>query len=327
MLKLQFRDNRKPAIWLVDSRYSIGRDSNNDIIIDESGISGFHAELYVEDDDRIFLTDAGSVGGTHVNDQKIKARTQLRAGDLIGIGEVQLELVDPKAQFQQQGAEAAATAISPALQGLEAEAASPAGEAGWELTARTGSLAGKSYPLSGSRVVIGRSKDCDVVLPSNHVSRQHAELYFHRGELWVKDLGSANGTYLNRKKVSEQAIADGDELRFDTLVFEVSGPGSPADGGNEPASAEDAQATSFRPALSASEGAQPSSAPGQQSTVADGSSSGEGSAAGEPVSAMASSGGGAAAEPRSGGGGNATLLAIGVVVVLAAAAGAWWWLA
>ena len=86
MLKLQFKDQRKAAIWLVDSRYAIGRDKSNDIVIDEDGISGFHAELRVEDDDRIFLTDAGSINGTFVNGERISAAAVLRSGDHLHFG-------------------------------------------------------------------------------------------------------------------------------------------------------------------------------------------------------------------------------------------------
>lgn len=241
MLKLQFRDGRKAAIWLVDSRYSIGRDSSNDIIIDQEGVGNFHAELQVEDDDRIFITDAGSLNGTSVNGKRIKGRTQLRANDVISIYTVELKLSDPKEELQPAGTDAA-TAISPALQGLQSSA-SPAGEgSGWKLTAKTGSLLGKSYSLPvGKPLIIGRSKNCDIVLPSNHVSRQHAEVRVDQGKLYVKDLGSSNGTYVNRKKVQEGIVNPGDELRFDTLVFSAEGPG------DEPQ--EQGEATQFRAAI------------------------------------------------------------------------------
>jgi pSer/pThr/pTyr-binding forkhead associated (FHA) protein len=309
MLKLQFKDHRKAAIWLVDSRYSIGRDKANDIILEDEGVSGFHAELHVEDDDRIFLTDAGSVGGTFVNGKQIRARTQLRANDVIRIQDVELELLDPKEQLQ-QGGDAAATAISPALQGLEpAGKQDSEGEEGWQLKARTGSLTGKSYPLpTEKRAVIGRSKNCDIVLPSNHVSRQHAELYFHDGKLWVKDLGSSNGTFVNRKKITQQALRGGDELRFDTLVFEVQGPGE-AD-----VEEDEGEATQFRQAVdveskpAASQPAQPrdTAAPAakQQDTVAAAPSMPDG-------------------DDEKGGGG---LWLAMVLVVLAVGGGVAWWL-
>ncbi len=251
MLKLQFKDHRKAAIWLVDSRYAMGRDKSNDIVIDEEGISNFHAELRVEDDDRVFITDAGSINGTFVNGKQIKARTQLRAGDVIRLNKAELHLVDPKEQLKAQP-EDSATAISPALQGLSVSNRQASGPGvggvpvGWLLRGKTGSIAGEAFPIPPTgRAILGRSQTCDIVLPGTHVSRQHAELYFQSGRLHVKDLGSSNGTYVNRKKVQEGVVNPGDELRFDTLVFQVEAPEAPVveeTGGDK---------TMFRPAVTA----------------------------------------------------------------------------
>ena len=250
MLKLQYKDQRKAAIWLVDSRYAIGRDASNDIVLDEEGVSGFHAELRVEDDDRVFLTDAGSINGTFVNGKQIKARTQLRARDVIRINSIELELVDPKDQLAGQDASDSATAMTPALQGLGAGSSSSSGggvggvPTGWKLRAKTGTLAGKALDIPASgRAVLGRSTNCDIVLAGTHVSRQHAELYFQSGKLHVKDLGSSNGTFLNRKKVQEGVVQPGDELRFDTLVFVVESPDDQVE------EEEDSNKTSFRSAV------------------------------------------------------------------------------
>ncbi|MCC1497515.1 FHA domain-containing protein [Alcanivorax sp. 1008] len=253
MLKLQFKDHSKAAIWLVDSRYSMGRDKSNDIVLDEDGISNFHAELRVEDDDRIFITDAGSITGTFVNGKQIKARTQLRAGDVLRLNTSELHLVDPKEQLKAQP-EDSATAISPALQGLNASVRPGSGPGvggvpvGWLLRGKTGSIAGEAFPIPPTgRAILGRSQGCDIVLPGTHVSRQHAELYFQSGRLHVKDLGSSNGTYVNRRKVQEGVVNPGDELRFDTLVFQVEAPEAPV-----VAEQEGGDKTMFRPAVSVS---------------------------------------------------------------------------
>lgn len=252
MLKLQFKDKKKAAIWLVDSRYAIGRDKSNDIVIDEDGISGFHAELRVEDDDRVFLTDAGSINGTFVNGKQIKARTQLRANDVIRIHRAELMLVDPKEQLKVQPQEDAATAMTPALQGLNVGAGAGVGgvPTGWVLRAKTGSVSGQAFTIPASgRAILGRSQNCDIIIPGTHVSRQHAELYFQSGKLHVKDLGSSNGTFVNRKKVQDSVVAAGDEIRFDTLVFQVEAPVSVAQAA--PASQDAGDSTMFRPAVGA----------------------------------------------------------------------------
>ncbi len=72
-------------------------------------------------------------------------------------------------------------------------------------------------------VVIGRHADSDLVVGSGMVSRCHAEI-LRNGDGWVlRDLGSANGTYLNGERVEEHALADGDILGFTdvNIRFEV----------------------------------------------------------------------------------------------------------
>jgi hypothetical protein len=95
----------------------------------------------------------------------------------------------------------------------------------WSLKAKTGSLVGKTYPIPpAGKVIIGRANNCDIQLPANHVSRQHAEVQIVSGKLMVKDLNSSNGTYINRKKVADGELKNGDEVRFDTFSFEVVWP-------------------------------------------------------------------------------------------------------
>ncbi len=223
MLKLQFKDQRKPAIWLVEARYAIGNDTQNKIVLTDEGVSPFHAEIRVEGD-QVFISDTGSGNGTFVNGKRIARRTELRSADVIAIHNVQFLLIDPKQEIS--GAPEGATAISPALANIPI--ATPTANkqgSGWVLKAKTGSIVGKSFPVAATgKMVIGRANNCDIQLPANHVSRQHAEVQVVGGRLLVKDLNSSNGTYINRKKVADGELKHGDEVRFDTFSFEVAGP-------------------------------------------------------------------------------------------------------
>jgi Protein of unknown function (DUF3662)/FHA domain len=71
---------------------------------------------------------------------------------------------------------------------------------------------GKRTVLSGSRVLIGRSRDCDVTLEDPNSSRRHAELRNEDGYWIVRDLGSTNGVKVNGRRVEEAALQPGDEL-------------------------------------------------------------------------------------------------------------------
>jgi pSer/pThr/pTyr-binding forkhead associated (FHA) protein len=82
---------------------------------------------------------------------------------------------------------------------------------------------GKRTVLSGSRVVLGRSRDCDVRLDDPNVSRRHAELRREEGGWVVADLGSTNGVKVNGRQVSEAPLKPGDEIviGLERLTFEV----------------------------------------------------------------------------------------------------------
>jgi len=75
--------------------------------------------------------------------------------------------------------------------------------------------------------VIGRAEDCDLELPLPGVSRRHCEIRLNQGRIEVKDLGSSNGTYVNRRRIDETSLSPGDELRIGCVAFVVRIDGSP----------------------------------------------------------------------------------------------------
>jgi hypothetical protein len=82
---------------------------------------------------------------------------------------------------------------------------------------------GKRTVLSGNRVLIGRSRDCDVTLDDPNVSRRHAELRREGGRWVVSDLGSTNGVKVNGRRVNDHPLSPGDEivLGLEHLTFEM----------------------------------------------------------------------------------------------------------
>jgi EAL domain-containing protein (putative c-di-GMP-specific phosphodiesterase class I) len=68
---------------------------------------------------------------------------------------------------------------------------------------------------------IGRRPGLDLTLSSDGVSKEHAEIYKDGGGLRVRDLGSKNGTFLNRRKVTDSALQEGDILHFAQLEFRL----------------------------------------------------------------------------------------------------------
>jgi hypothetical protein len=76
-----------------------------------------------------------------------------------------------------------------------------------------GGRVGESFPLQRDRMTIGRRPDSDVFLDDVTVSRDHALIVRRGDEYHLDDLGSLNGTYVNRRRIESHHLADGDELQ------------------------------------------------------------------------------------------------------------------
>jgi pSer/pThr/pTyr-binding forkhead associated (FHA) protein len=100
------------------------------------------------------------------------------------------------------------------------------------LAVRRGPNAGSRFLLDSDLTLVGRHPDSDIFLDDVTVSRRHAEFYRHRGRFTVRDVGSLNGTYVNRERIEEASLNDGDEVQVGKfrLVF-LLGPRSQAEYG------------------------------------------------------------------------------------------------
>lgn len=76
-----------------------------------------------------------------------------------------------------------------------------------------GGRAGESFEQLGDRTLIGRSPECDVFLDDVTVSRRHAEIVRDGERFVVRDLGSLNGTFVNRRRIDSVVLEDDDELQ------------------------------------------------------------------------------------------------------------------
>lgn len=208
MLKLRIIGDEKKDVWLVEPGVVIGSAVGAGLILSNPGVKDKHAQVVVAGD-QISLKNLAGDAHLLLNGKPAGNEKPLKVGDEISVAGVRLMVVDPKAGFVPNQAKEAP--------------ASP-----WSIRANHSALNNRVYPISG-KTVLGRSNECDVVLSVTHLSRKHAELNVIGGKLVVKDLDSANGTFVNGKKVKEETLKKGDELRLDTLSFTVVGPSDDMD--------------------------------------------------------------------------------------------------
>jgi pSer/pThr/pTyr-binding forkhead associated (FHA) protein len=82
-------------------------------------------------------------------------------------------------------------------------------------------LKGRTFPL-GEEVTVGRAAGCQVTIDDTYASQLHARVFQREGQVYVEDLGSTNGTYLNRRKVTGPMVVQrGDRLQIGNTVLEL----------------------------------------------------------------------------------------------------------
>ena len=91
-----------------------------------------------------------------------------------------------------------------------------------QLVVAAGSRAGQVVPIVGNRFVIGRADDCNMKPRSELISRYHCEIFTEDGEVFVRDMGSKNGVFLNEHQITEtNQLKNGDKLTIGPLEFFV----------------------------------------------------------------------------------------------------------
>lgn len=99
-----------------------------------------------------------------------------------------------------------------------------------------GAKEGSRIPLSRSRTLLGRNPDCDICIPNDNVSREHAEIVMKDGKFYLRDLKSRNKTFLNNQPISSSIpLKNNDKISICEFVvlFIESDNEKPIDDGDE----------------------------------------------------------------------------------------------
>ncbi len=95
----------------------------------------------------------------------------------------------------------------------------------WKIQAITGDFTGQEISIDRD-MLVGRHQDADILLQSAEISRKHAAFLLKDQALWLQDLKSSNGTFVNDQRVLDQEMLmkDGDIVQFASLKFSVLAP-------------------------------------------------------------------------------------------------------
>jgi hypothetical protein len=136
---------------------------------------------------------------------------------IAAVGVVRTDLFGPSSQRRRRAAVTPQSARQPRPPKPKPSRATPQ-----QLLVTAGALAGTSLGLSDQQITIGRADDATLVLADDYASTRHARLFPQDGQWLVEDLGSTNGTYLDRQKVTQPTpVPIGVPIRIGKTVLEL----------------------------------------------------------------------------------------------------------
>lgn len=256
MYKLIIEDDEghTTVVPLVKDEISIGRKEGNIIRLTERNVSRHHARL-IRANGSVFIEDLDSYNGVKVNGGKISAKTTVREGDLVEIGDYHLALQkadqppptpgqskpDPAQPASPSGEQKAAQPMAPTTGDggtavlrlpLEDKKPSDPGRARAIPEEKTGHLVtistdlnGQNFSLDKTEITIGRTEENDICLPHRSVSSKHAKIVFDGGVFRVIDLDSANGVLVNGEEYARVDIRRGDVIELGHVKLKYVAPG------------------------------------------------------------------------------------------------------
>ena len=119
----------------------------------------------------------------------------------------------------------------------------PSAERSFALRFISGKYQGGEFPLPETgEIVIGRSSELDMVLVEDMVSRRHAKITVTTGQIFLQDLGSTNGSFVNGEKIKRARLNEGDRILIGTSIIKVIATDSPQNLSHAKARLEDVAA-------------------------------------------------------------------------------------
>ncbi len=224
-VRLSFPRGEHADVIVPPGEITIGAAADNGVVVASAGVQAHHASIVA--DPRGFTLFVRGAARTHVNARPVREKAILRLGDVVSVDAVNMILKpdhDAAIEAAPPGDSAgeAAVAANEAQSDTRYRVTPPRAV----LRAVSGPYFGKVIPIHG-RIEIGRGSECGLVLDEPEMSRRHAMIEVTASEIFLRDLGSANGTYVNGVQVRDAILYPGDQIAFDRNRFLIEAPGMP----------------------------------------------------------------------------------------------------
>lgn len=236
-MKLLFPNGEHDAVEIGGGDVLVGAGAECAVMLAAPGIGPQHCKLFARDG-QTFVQPFGNAV-TVLNGKQIAAETPIKPGDLLLFARVGARVVavekTPAATVPRRplpsGDEDGRTRVRMALPKFVMRGVS-------------GPTFGKTFGVVGT-LILGRSAECDIAIPSDEISRHHAKLQVVPDGVMVEDMGSANGTFVNGVLVRDAVLHTDDQIAFDRNRFLLEAPSLPtrSDLASAPAAAQQVNVT------------------------------------------------------------------------------------
>jgi pSer/pThr/pTyr-binding forkhead associated (FHA) protein len=243
-MRLCFPNNEHPDVLIAPGDTAIGSASDNAIVLTAPGVAPHHARLNVST--RSIVLAAGEGGARiHVNARPVVEKAILRLGDVVSLDTIKFTLKPDRDDSIDTGVPDHVTP-PPAAPVDAADTATRVRQLPARVVLRgvSGSYFGKIVPVRG-RLTIGCGSDCGLILDEPEMSRHHAVIENAGDGIYLRDMGSSNGTFVNGVQVRDAVLHTDDQIAFDRNRFLLEAPSLPtrSDLASAPAAAQQVNVT------------------------------------------------------------------------------------
>ena len=222
-VRLTFPNKEHADVLIAPGDTTVGSAQDNAVVLPGAGVAAHHASVTVRDRSYV-LNVLDNAARTHVNARPVREKALLRMGDVVSLDTVQFMLKPDRDEVIRTKVPASSPGASETAYDDPNVTRTRMAPPRAVLRGVSGAYFGKIIPIRG-RLTIGRGPECDLILDEPEMSRKHALIENSGDGIYLRDLGSSNGTFVNGVQVRDAVLHPDDQIAFDRNRFLLEAPG------------------------------------------------------------------------------------------------------